>query len=232
MQIFYAPDIAVNPILPEEEAGHCFRVLRLTEGDEMLITDGKGMFYKALLTRAHPKQCEVAVQDSWQQHSLWKGSIHIAVAPTKNMDRMEWFVEKATEIGIDSITCLNCRFSERREIKLLRLEKIMVSAMKQSQKATLPRIAGMTNFKDFISSPFNGQKFIAHCEDENKSLLKMSYTLGSPVVILIGPEGDFSPEEIKWAQENGYMGVSLGESRLRTETAALIACHTIQLQNQ
>ncbi len=232
MPIFYAPDIAVNPELPEEEAGHCIRVLRLGEGDEILIADGKGIFYKALLTRAHPKHCEVSVLESWPQPRLWTGQVHIAVAPTKHLDRMEWFVEKATEIGIDSITCLNCRFSERREIKTARLEKIMVGAMKQSKKATLPVIREMTDLKTFIATPFPGQKFIAHCEDEDKLLLKQAYIPGSDTLVLIGPEGDFSPEEIRMAQENGFIGVSLGESRLRTETAALVACHTIQLLNE
>ena len=156
MQIFYTPDIAVNPELPEEEAGHCIRVLRLTEGDEILLTDGKGTFYKAAISRAHHKHCEVSILESWQQPALWNFHLHIAVAPTKNMDRMEWFAEKATEIGIDAITCLNCRFSERREIKPARLEKILVSAMKQSQKATLPQLEGMTDFKSFVSQPFDG----------------------------------------------------------------------------
>ncbi len=229
MQLFYAPDISVNLELPEEESGHCARVLRLREGDEILITDGKGLFYKALLTSVHPKHCGVEVLESWTQPPLWKGNVHIAVAPTKHMDRMEWFVEKATEIGVDAITFLNCRFSERREIKVPRVEKIMVSAMKQSQKASLPVITGMTDFKDFIRSPFAGQKFIAHCEDEEKYVLGNCYHPGDDVVVLIGPEGDFSPEEIKQAQENGFVGVSLGASRLRTETAALVACHTIQL---
>ena len=174
MQIFYTPDIAVNPELPEEEAGHCIRVLRLTEGDEILLTDGKGAFYKAAISRAHHKHCEVSILESWQQPALWNFRLHIAVATTKNMDRMEWFAEKATEIGIDAITCLNCRFSERREIKPARLEKILVSAMKQSQKATLPLLEGMTDFKSFVSQPFDGRKFIAHCEDGDKTLLKQT----------------------------------------------------------
>lgn len=232
MQIFYTPDIAVNPELPEEEAGHCIRVLRLGEGDEMLLTDGKGCFYKAAITRAHPKHCEVAILESWEQPALWNFNLHIAVAPTKNMDRMEWFVEKATEIGLNAVTCLNCRFSERREIKPARLEKILVSAMKQSQKATLPRLSGMTDFKAFVSIPFEGRKFIAHCEEGEKPLLKHTYRPGENALILIGPEGDFSPEEISLAVKLGFEPISLGESRLRTETAALAACHTIHILNQ
>lgn len=231
MQIFYTPDIAVNPELPEEEAGHCIRVLRLTEGDEILLTDGKGTFYKAAISRAHHKHCEVFILESWQQPALWNFRLHIAVAPTKNMDRMEWFAEKATEIGIDAITCLNCRFSERREIKPARLEKILISAMKQSQKATLPQLEGMTDFKSFVSQPFDGRKFIAHCEDGDKTLLKQTYRPGENALVLIGPEGDFSPEEIELALQQGFEPISLGESRLRTETAALVACHTIHVLN-
>ncbi|MBO5224859.1 MAG: 16S rRNA (uracil(1498)-N(3))-methyltransferase [Parabacteroides sp.] len=232
MQIFYTPDIALRAELPEEEAGHCIRVLRLTEGDEILLTDGKGMFYKAAISRAHPKHCEVDILESWQQPALWNFQLHIAVAPTKNMDRMEWFAEKATEIGIDAITCLNCRFSERKEVKPARLEKILVSAMKQSQKATLPVLTGMTDFRTFVTQPFDGRKFIAHCEEGDKKLLKQLYQPGENVLVLIGPEGDFSPEEIELALKNGFLPISLGESRLRTETAALVACHTIHVLNQ
>ena len=146
MQIFYAPDIRINPELPEEEAGHCVRVLRLSEGDEILVADGKGEFHQAVIRRAHPKHCEVEILKSWSPAPLWPAYLHIAVAPTKNMDRMEWFSEKATEIGIDAITFLCCQFSERREIKTARIEKILVSAMKQSQKARLPQLGEMTPF--------------------------------------------------------------------------------------
>lgn len=232
MQIFYTPDIAAKPELPEEEAGHCIRVLRLTEGDEILLTDGSGSFYKAAISRANAKHCEVSILETWRQPALWNYQVHIAVAPTKNMDRMEWFAEKATEIGIDAITCLNCRFSERKEVKPARLEKILVSAMKQSQKATLPRLSGMIDFKTFVATPFNGRKFIAHCEEGEKPLLKNTYHPGENALILIGPEGDFSPEEIELARTNGFEAISLGESRLRTETAALAACHTIHILNQ
>lgn len=231
MQLFYTPDIALTAELPEEEAGHCIRVLRLAEGDEIRLTDGKGYFYRAAIRRAHPKHCEVDILESWPQPPLWPFKLHIAVAPTKNMDRMEWFVEKATEIGIDEITCLNCRFSERREIKPARLEKILVSAMKQSLKATLPNLTGMTDFKAFVTQPFEGRKFIAHCEKEEKTPLKQAYRPGENALILIGPEGDFSPEEIALALAHGFEPVSLGESRLRTETAALVACHTIHVIN-
>ena len=232
MQIFYAPDIESTLVLPEEESGHCVRVMRLAEGDEIMITDGKGNFYRASITNAHPKHCQVEITSSWQPEKPWDAYIHIAVAPTKNMDRMEWFAEKATEIGIDEITCLNCRFSERKEVKTVRLEKILVSAMKQSQKALLPQLNGMTDFKQFVRQPFNGRKFIAHCEEGEKPLIKSIYRPGENVLILIGPEGDFSPEEIKSAEENGFEAISLGKSRLRTETAALTAWHTIHVLNQ
>jgi len=232
MQIFFIPEIQPVTTLPEEESGHCIRVLRLSEGDAVLLTDGRGSFYKATITHAHPKHCEVTISESWKQAPLWNFYLHIAVAPTKNMDRMEWFIEKATEIGIDAVTCLNCRFSERREIKSARLEKIMISAMKQSQKATLPALEGMVDFADFVKRPFSGSKFIAHCEDEEKPLLKHIYHPGENALVLIGPEGDFSVEEIALAKENGFQPISLGESRLRTETAALVACHTLQILNQ
>lgn len=231
MQIFYTPDIEVSHELPEEEAGHCIRVLRLTEGDEVLLTDGKGFFYKAVISRAHPKHCGVDILEKWEQPALWDFYLHIAVAPTKNMDRMEWFVEKATEIGIDAVTCLNCRFSERREVKPARLEKILVSAMKQSQKATLPELKGMTDFRTFVTRPFNGRKFIAHCEEGEKPLLQHACRPGENALVLIGPEGDFSPEEIALALQQGFEPISLGRSRLRTETAALVACHTVHVLN-
>lgn len=231
MQIFYTPDILAHPELPEEEAGHCIRVLRQGEGDEILLTDGQGSFYKATIVRAHPKHCEVRIVETWVQAALWPFYLHIAVAPTKNMDRMEWFVEKAAEIGINEITCLNCRFSERRDIKPARLEKILVSAMKQSQKARLPKLTGMIDFKTFVAQPFEGRKLIAHCEEGEKPLLKQIYHPGENALILIGPEGDFSPEEIRLAEANGFEPISLGESRLRTETAALVACHTLHVLN-
>lgn len=232
MQIFYTPDIETDPVLPEEESQHCIRVLRLAEGDEIKLTDGKGYFYTASVTRAHPKHCEVKILEKQRQASLWNFNLHLAVAPTKNMDRMEWFVEKATEIGIDGITCLNCRFSERREIKPVRLEKILVSAIKQSQKATLPALNGMMDFKEFVCRPFEGRKLIAHCNEGEKPLIRERYRRGENALILIGPEGDFSPEEVKLAIEQGFEPVSLGESRLRTETAALVACHTVHVLNQ
>lgn len=232
MQLFYAPDINQNSILSEEESAHAIRVLRLKEGDEITLTDGKGFFYLSEIAEAHAKHTSLNILKRWEQECLWLFNLHIAIAPTKNMDRMEWFTEKATEIGINAITCLRCRYSERREIKTARLEKIMISAMKQSQKALLPSLNGMTEFSDFIKYPFNGRKFIAHCEIGEKPLLKNTYQTGENVLILIGPEGDFSPDEIKLAIQNGFEPISLGKSRLRTETAALAACQTIHVLNE
>lgn len=232
MHVFYTPDIQVTNELPEEEAQHCTRVLRLGVGDEITLTDGKGKFYKAEITVAGNKRCLVTVKETVFQEPLRPCHLHIAMAPTKNMDRNEWFAEKATEIGLDELTFLNCRFSERRVIKNERIEKILVSAIKQSLKARLPRLNGMTDFSTFITQDFKGQKFIAHCYEGEKPLLKDVLKPGEDAVVLIGPEGDFSEEEVEKAVEYGFMPISLGKSRLRTETAALVACHTINLLNQ
>ncbi len=232
MLLFYAPDIAMNPVLPETESGHCVRVLRKQEGDGIDITDGKGFFYKATISEAHPKHCKVEITETIARPPYWPNRIELAVAPTKNIDRMEWLAEKATEIGIDKITFLKTRYSERKEIKAERIEKIMVSAMKQSEKATLPGLQGMTDFNAFIKQEFNGRRFIAHCYEGVKPLLSRAYQPGEDVLILIGPEGDFSTEEVEKALAQGYEPISLGESRLRTETAALTACQTIHIINQ
>lgn len=231
MHIFYTPDIQSVHELPEEEAAHALRVLRLQAGDEIMLTDGVGHFYHARISLAAHKRCLVDILEVEPQAPLWSGHLHIAMAPTKNMDRTEWFAEKATEIGIDEITCLNCRFSERKEVKPARLEKILVSAMKQSQKSVLPKLNGMTDFRHFVEKPFEGRKFIAHCEEEEKPLIKDIYKSGENALVLIGPEGDFSPEEIALAKANGFEAISLGNSRLRTETAALVACHTLHVLN-
>lgn len=163
MHVFYTPDIASNLELPEEEAGHCLRVLRLSIGDEIMLTDGKGCFYKAVISAASGKRCQVKVTETIPQEKGWNGWLHIAMAPTKNMDRTEWFTEKATEIGFDELSFLNCRYSERKVIKKERIEKILVSAVKQSLKATMPVLNEMTDFNKFVSRDFKGQKFIAHC---------------------------------------------------------------------
>ena len=232
MNLFYAPDILKNNELPEEEAQHCVRVLRLNAGDEITIMDGKGNFYTAEITAATNKRCMVSIKETVHQENPWKCHLHIAMGPTKNMDRNEWFAEKATEIGFDELTFLNCRFSERKVIKTERIEKILVSAAKQSLKATLPKLNDMTTIDKFLKRDFKGQKFIAHCYEGDKPALKDILKPGEDALVLIGPEGDFSEEEVKKAIDHGFVPVSLGKSRLRTETAALVACHTMNLLNQ
>lgn len=232
MHVFYTPDIQRITELPEEEAQHCTRVLRLNAGDEITLTDGKGNFYEATISAATNKRCMVIIKELIYQEPLWQGHLHIAMAPTKNMDRNEWFAEKATEIGFDELTFLNCRYSGRSVIKTERIEKILISAIKQSLKARLPRLNGMTDFDTFIEQDFKGQKFIAHCYEGEKPLLKDVLQKGEDALVLIGPEGDFSEGEVKKATDKGFIAISLGRSRLRTETAALVACHTLSLINQ
>lgn len=231
MHVFYTPDIDTCPELPEEEAGHCLRVLRLGVGDEVMLTDGKGFFYKAVISAATGKRCQVKVVEKIEQEKFWKGHLHLAMAPTKNMDRIEWFAEKATEIGFDELSFLNCRFSERKVIKTERIVKIVVSAMKQSLKARKPIVNEMTDFAKFMQRDFQGQKFIAHCYEGEKPLLKEVLKPGEDALVLIGPEGDFSPEEVQKAEALGFQPISLGKSRLRTETAALVAVHMMNLFN-
>ena len=218
--------------LPQEEAGHCIRVLRLKEGDMIRLADGKGCFHDARITSVSGKRCFVHIERSERQSALWNGRVHIAVAPTKLMDRNEWFVEKAVEIGVDAITFIGTEHGERDTIKLERTKKIAVSAMKQSQKAALPVLEGMVRFRDLVQDGFKGDRFIAHCEPGRKELLQDVLVGGHDARVLIGPEGDFSPAEIKMALEAGYRPVSLGPSRLRTETAALVAVHIMNLAAQ
>lgn len=232
MLLFYVPDMTGRPQLPEAEAQHCLKVLRMQIGDVVHVTDGKGNLYKAALLETHPKRCLLDVLGTIPQAPAWKGQITIALAPTKNMERMEWFAEKATEIGIDAIAFLNCRFSERKEIKMERINKILISAMKQSLKVRLPQLPEMTGFRQFIAQSFEGRKFIAHCHPLQKPLLSKTYRPGENALVLIGPEGDFSEEEVELAVKQGFVPVSLGGSRLRTETAALVACQTIHIINQ
>ncbi len=229
MHVFYTPDIANTQELPEEEAGHCLRVLRLGVGDEVMLTDGRGFFYQAVIAAATQKRCMVKIVSKTEQEPFWGGHLHLALAPTKNMDRMEWLAEKATEIGFDELTFLNCRFSERKVIKTDRIEKIVVSAVKQSLKARKPVVNEMTDFRKFMERDFSGQKFIAHCYEGEKPLLRDVLHPDEDAVILVGPEGDFSPEEVTLAMEKGFQPVSLGKSRLRTETAALVAVHLMNL---
>ena len=232
MWLFYTPDIQDDMQLPEEEAGHCIRVLRMKEGDSIRLTDGKGSFYDAVISAVSGKRCMVHIESREVQQPLWDGHMHIAVAPTKLMDRNEWFVEKAVEIGVDEITFLKTDHSERDVVKMERIEKIAVSAMKQSQKATLPVLNGMTTLRNLIERGFDGDKFIAHCEPGSKILLQDAVIPGHDSLVLIGPEGDFSPAEIEMALKAGFRPISLGPSRLRTETAALVAVHIMNLAGQ
>ncbi len=232
MYLFYTPDIDIHPELPEEEAAHCLRVLRLSQGDKITLTDGKGYFYEAQISVASAKRCSVSILNKTFQPFYWQGHLHLAMAPTKNMDRTEWFAEKATEIGIDEISFLNCRFSERKVLKVERIEKIVVSAVKQSLKARKPQINEMTSFDKFVRQDFPGDKFIAHCYAGEKPLLKDVLSNEKDTLVLVGPEGDFSPEEVELALSCGFRPVSLGMSRLRTETAALVAVHLMNLYHQ
>ena len=208
------------------------RVLRMKEGDRLRITDGKGSFYDAVISAVQGKRCMVHIGSEERQEPMWRGHLHLAMAPTKLMDRNEWFVEKAVEIGVDEITFLNTDHSERDVIKMERIEKIAVSAMKQSQKASLPVLNGMTSFRSFMERGLGGDKFIAHCEPGSKTLLQDAVVPGHDSLVLIGPEGDFSPAEIDMAFRSGFKPVSLGPSRLRTETAALVAVHIMNLAGQ
>ena len=219
--------------MPPDEAAHALRVLRLKAGDELFLMDGAGSFFRAELTVTSAKRCMYAVKAVLPQIKMWRGHIHLAIAPTKMMERMEWLAEKATEIGFDELSFLDCRFSERRQVKIARVEKIVVSATKQSRKPWKPLVHEMTDFKTFVESRRKGRCFIAHCYDEMpKEDLYDELTKHSgneDITVLIGPEGDFSIEEVNFALEHGCEPVSLGASRLRTETAGLLAVSMAQL---
>ena len=229
MHLFYTPDIAHSHELPADEAAHALRVLRLQPGDEVRLTDGQGGFYHARISECNRKRCMVEVIEREEQAPLWTGHLHLALAPTKNMDRMEWLAEKATEIGFDELTFLNCQWSERRIVKGERIEKILISAMKQSLKARLPKLNDITDFAQFVKQPVSGQKFIAHCHEGEKTPLRQALQPAQDALVLIGPEGDFSPDEVALAVAEGFTPVTLGNTRLRTETAALVAVHLMNL---
>jgi 16S rRNA (uracil1498-N3)-methyltransferase len=235
MQLFYTPDIdaaSSTYYLNEEESKHCVRVLRLQVGDKVQLIDGKGSFYTAAIIDAHPKRTQlqiVSVQIDFHKRNHY---LHIAVAPTKNIERLEWFLEKATEIGIDEISLIICKRSERKEAKAERLNKIITSAIKQSIKAWHPVLNEPMTFNKLISASFAGQKFIAHCEPGDRFTLKDKLKPFDKYLILIGPEGDFTPKEIDDALNNDFKAITLGESRLRTETAALEACFEVNFLNR
>lgn len=231
---FYAPDINQSPFLPESDSQHCCRVLRMQTGNCIEIVDGRGALYKCRIVTAHNKRTEIEIIERIELPPVWQYNITVAVAPTKHLDRMEWLVEKLVEIGVNRIVPIRCMRSERKELKTERLEKIAVSAMKQSLKAVLPQIDEVMSLQSFlISVDKSDQRFVAYCDDwVERKLLAREYRPGSSVTVLIGPEGDFSPEEIKMTIDNGFVPVTLGDNRLRTETAALVACDTFHIINQ
>ena len=231
---FYVPDAAQQRELPAEECQHAIRVLRLKVGDELFLMDGVGNYYRAEVTDASSHHCCYEIVETLPQERQWTGLVHLAIAPTKMMDRMEWMAEKATEIGIDELTFLDCQFSERQVVKLPRIEKIVISAVKQSHKAWMPVVHEMTAFKTFISQPLDGGKYIAHCYEEiPRTYLFDELTLRTPrnedATVMVGPEGDFSIDEVRQAVSAGWQSVHLGKSRLRTETAGLSAVMMMQL---
>lgn len=250
IRFFYVPDAGTTNQLPEDEAQHCIRVLRLQPGDEMMLMDGAGTFYRAEIVNVQAKKCFYQIVETCPQEKEWTGWLHLALAPTKNMDRIEWLAEKATEIGFDELSFLNCRNSERKVIKTERVDKILVSAVKQSRKSCKPVLHEMEDFRAVLErvAGYEG-KFIAHCYDERditgepaddgapkdmstgKALLYDLLQPGQKTVVLIGPEGDFSIDEVRYALEHGFRPVSLGKSRLRTETAALVAVQLMQMKN-
>ena len=226
MQLFYAPDVTPPYYtLCEEESKHCVRVLRLKAGDELHITDGRGNLHRCRIVEAHQHHCTVEVIETKSEYEKLPYSLTMAVAPTKNIDRFEWFLEKATEVGISRVVPIECDHSERRTIKYDRELRVITSAVKQSLKAYHPQLDELTPLRKLIAEPFEGQKFIAHCDpnSEERLFLPAIIKKNENILILIGPEGDFSPEEIKFALENGFKPISLGTQRLRTETAAVVA---------
>ena len=234
MYLFYEPNIKESLTLSEEESNHCVQVLRRTTGDEVVVTDGVGNLYHCVITNPHRKHCELRIERVETPQALHEGWIRIGIAPTKNIDRTEWAIEKCVEMGADEMVLLLCDHSERKTVNIDRLQKIVVSAAKQSLKARFPILKPMTRMTDLA---IEGDRFIAHCIEgykatDDKRALKDKIVRGHETTVLIGPEGDFSPEEVKWALEQGYEPVSLGAARLRTETAAVVACHTAVLINE
>jgi 16S rRNA (uracil1498-N3)-methyltransferase len=235
VNIFYCSDISTkNALLSQEESMHCVRVLRLKKGDRVHLINGKGGMFEAVISEPDVRQCRLEITGSFPVRPPRNFNLHIAIAPTKNIDRFEWFIEKAVEIGIDTITPLLCQRSERRTLKTERLHKLILSTMKQAMVRYLPVLNELTGFKSFNAtlSGSHSNRFIAHCEDSDRKELGKVLSPVSDIIILIGPEGDFSPEEIKLAIDSGFIPVSLGQNRLRTETAGIVACHTVNLLNE
>ena len=233
---FYVPNATEHNELPTDEAIHAIRVLRLKIGDDIFLIDGKGTFYEAVVTLANSKHCLYKITQTLVQNKTWKGHIHLAIAPTKDISRIEWLVEKATEIGFDEISFLSCQFSERKNLRIDRIERIVISAMKQSRKAWKPIVNNMLSFEDFIQKEVTGQKFICHCYNEIEKTDFFSNINNSglfeDITVLIGPEGDFSINEVHQALQQQYKSTTLGNSRLRTETAGLAAVLMANLANR
>lgn len=236
MHLFYTPDITSPAYtLNEEESKHAVRVLRLKAGDRIQLIDGNGGWYEAKISNDDPRRCSVNIIDTKKEVGKRSWNLHIAIAPTKNMDRLEWFIEKATETGIEEISLIDCKNSERTIVKSERIQKVAIAAIKQSLKAYLPKINDVVGYKKFIASAkdFKGEKFIAHCQSSGKlPHIKTQYSPKQNALVLIGPEGDFTIEEVKLALENGFKEISLGTSRLRTETAALYACTALNVLSE
>ena len=234
MQLFYNPNITEQTTqfsFDKEESKHIIKVLRKTIGDILHITNGQGWLFTAKITIPDLKSCLVTII-SKKLKTKHPYNLHLAVAPTKMNDRYEWFLEKATEIGVDTITPIICDHSERKVIKQERFEKILQSAMKQSLSCYLPKLKELVSFDDFINQSHHGDLYIAHCEETSKKPLKELLMAKNDVTILIGPEGDFSVNEIESANSKGFIPVTLGETRLRTETAGIVACHSVAFFNQ
>lgn len=234
MQLFYNPDIQETTssfTFSKEESKHIVKVLRKSIGDVLHITNGKGWLFDAEIINSDIKKCQANISNAKQQ-SKRNYKLHLAVAPTKMNDRFEWFLEKVTEIGVDTITPILCDHSERKIIRLDRFDKILQSAMKQSLQSYLPTINELTPFNSFVNNSFKGQLFIAHCEETERKSLKNELLQNKDITILIGPEGDFSVKEIETALQHNFIPVTLGNTRLRTETAAIAACHSVAFVNE
>ena len=231
MILFFQPGIPQNKLfLDRDESRHCVKVLRKRKGDTIDITDGRGCFYKAIITSDDPDECVFSIQETLSSHRP-AHALHLAIAPTKNIDRTEWFVEKAVEIGISKISFIESRHSERSRIKIERMEKIAISAMKQSLKATLPQLDDLQKLDHFLSHASASQKFIAHIDPQATTHLFHAAHPKTDTCLLIGPEGGFSEDEVALARRHNFVPISLGPSRLRTETAALMACAILSVVN-
>ncbi len=233
MNVFFLPDAKLGMIsLPEEESKHCVKVLRMKEGDPFCVSNGKGSLFDAELVDANPKRAVASLTDEHAGYDNNDFVLEIAIAPTKSNDRTEWFLEKATEIGIDKVKLFASCHSERKVANVDRFRKVMIAALKQSIKSRLPEIEDVVSLETLVKQSFDGRKFIAYINEDVTEQLCDVYKKGDNALVMIGPEGDFSPEEVQLAMDNGFVPVSLGAARLRTETAALVACNTVQLINQ